>query len=64
MEITKKNVNLDFWMGYLQAMFDFQVNDWVKQYGTDYKADIEDWRGFYDDDEDPLNAVKEDLSNA
>ena len=36
MEITKKNVNLDFWMGYLQAMFDFQVNDWVKQYGTDY----------------------------
>ncbi len=64
MEITQKNVSLEFWMGYLQCLFDSFDTPQVKAYGKDYNPDVDDWKGFYESGLTPEEAIEEDLSNA
>lgn len=63
MEICKKNISLDFWMGYLQCLFDSFETPQVQSYGKDYNPAKEDWQTFYEDGLTPEEAIEEDLSN-
>lgn len=62
-KVTNKNVTREYWMGYLQALFQYEVNEWALQYHKSYKVYPEEWDGYYDSGLTPMEAIKEDLSN-